>query len=230
MALCTVCKALPFADILQNPEPDSSHIKTYCPGNDTSKSHHATLEALTLAANEGCSLCSRVLERLPFKGDRLHFPLRIYAIERQRQDLAARARCPGAETAADGSAAVGTPGIEFAETYRWERDRYHWTLPFYVAPVAGPPSPLITRNVPWPTVEDAAKDWLRFCGEKHPRCLPLSDGGDSYLKPFLDPRILSSSLSDTFSGAFAILVSDRMLKRHKSSIKGSLKYSKTTYM
>jgi hypothetical protein len=175
MALCTVCKALPFADILQNPEPDLSHIKTYRPSNDISRSHHATLEALTLAANEGCPLCSRVLERLPSYNHQPNFPLRVYAIGRQLQDLAARARCPGAETAADGSAAVGTPGIEFAETYRWKKYKYHWTLPFYVAPVAGPPGPLITRSVPWPTVEDAAKEWLRSCGEKHPRCLPLSD-------------------------------------------------------
>jgi hypothetical protein len=176
MALCTVCKALPFADILQDPEPDYSHIKTHRPGNNTSRPHHATLEDLTLAANEGCPLCSRVLERLPsYRRLPLHFPLRVYAIKRQLQDVAARARCSGAETAAGGSAAVGTPGIEFAETYSWEPSQRHWTLPFYVAPVAGPPGPLITRSVPWPTVEDAAKEWLRSCGEKHPRCLPLSD-------------------------------------------------------
>jgi hypothetical protein len=116
-----------------------------------------------------------VLERLPSYGRRPQFPLRVYAIERQLQDIAARARRPGAETAANGGAVVGTPGIEFAETYSWEPSQRHWTLPFYVAPVAGPPGPLITRSVPWPTVEAAAKEWLRSCGEKHPRCLPLSD-------------------------------------------------------
>ncbi|KAH7556671.1 hypothetical protein BM1_06105 [Bipolaris maydis] len=96
------------------------------------------MEALTLAAGEGCPLCSRLLEDLRFKEDP-HFPLVVYAIERKRQGLDA-----------DGSTAVGTPGIEFAETYSW-------------------------RSVPWPTVEDVAKEWLRFCGEKHPRCPPLGD-------------------------------------------------------
>jgi hypothetical protein len=52
-----------------------------------------------------------------------------------------------------------------------------------------------------------------------------SDPGGSYLKLFLDTGILNSSLSDTFSGAFAILVSDRMLRGHNSSIKCSLTYS-----
>jgi hypothetical protein len=175
MALCTVCKALPFADILQNPEPEYNRIKSYRPSRDPGRSHHATMEAITLAANEGCPLCSRVLVRLRLESRGTHFPLRVYAIGRKLQDPAASAWCAGAETAANRSAAVGTPGIEFAETYRSGNHRYHWTLPFYVAPVVGPPGPLITRSVPWPTVEDAAKEWLRFCGEKYPRCLPLSD-------------------------------------------------------
>lgn len=163
MALCTVCQNFPFVDILQKPEPDLSHIVTYRSQNKNIIPHHTTLEALSQAAKEGCPLCSLVFEDLRSQDDP-HFPLVVYAIERKRQDLDA-----------DGSPAVGTPGIEFAETYHWKPDRSHWTLPFYVVPVVGSPGPLITHSVPWPTVEDAAKEWLRFCGEKHPRCSPLGD-------------------------------------------------------
>jgi hypothetical protein len=82
-----------------------------------------------------------------------------------------------------------------------------------------------SSGAPWfrPTGNVTERDYPFFILTAIP--LMGSDPGGSYLKPFLDIGILNSSLSDTFSGAFAILVSDRMLERHNSSIKGSLTYS-----
>jgi hypothetical protein len=164
MDLCTVCQTFPFADVLQKPEPDLSHIKTRREENKNCIPHHATLEALTQATEEGCPLCARVFASMSFKQEDFCFPLVVYAIERQLQDLNSCAGCP-----------IGVPGIEFAETYWWRKYDSHWTLPFYVVPVAGSPGTLITRSVPWPTFEDVAKEWLRACGEKHPRCSPPGD-------------------------------------------------------
>ena len=174
-------------------EPDLGHIKTYWNKDQNSIPHHATLETLTLAASEGCPLCSRVLEDLRSKHNP-HFPLVVYAIERKQKDLDA-----------DRSAAIGTPGIEFAETYRSKKYEPHWTLPFYVVPVVGSPGPLITHSVPWPTVEDAAKEWLRFCGAKHLRCSPLGD------RP-LPTRVID--IGDKDSSRVRLVVSHGRLDRY----------------
>jgi hypothetical protein len=83
-----------------------------------------------------------------------------------------------------------------------------------------------SSGAPWfrPTGNVTERDYPFFTLTAIP--IMGSDTGGSYLKPFLDTAILNSSLSDTFSGAFAILVTERMLRRHNSSIKGSLEYSK----
>jgi hypothetical protein len=81
-----------------------------------------------------------------------------------------------------------------------------------------------SSGTPWsrPTGNVTERDYPFFTLAAIP--FTDSNSGGSYLKPFLNVETLNSSISDTFSGAFAILVSDRMLRAHNSSIKGNLEY------